>query len=209
MANPWEGDYSAKSGVVTDNQNSALALSYFVAQDDSLSFYRKVSSEDDYDFLRFSIDDEEFGKWSGEEGWLRFSYPVEKGAHIFKWDYTKDYSLSNGNDCGWVDYIQLPAFADPVGVPSPATGQLSMALYPNPTLQSICIDYTITENSSIEISIFAANGQPLNIFTRQVVNPGQYQFIYNLDGLAAGTYYCVLTSHSGRIIRPFILMDKH
>jgi hypothetical protein len=57
--NTFEGNFSARSGTITDNQNSELNLSYYVAQDDSLSFYRKVSSENDYDFLHFLIDNEE------------------------------------------------------------------------------------------------------------------------------------------------------
>ena len=30
------------------------------------------------------------------------------GTHTFKWSYKKDYSMSSGSDCAWIDDIQFP-----------------------------------------------------------------------------------------------------
>ena len=107
--NPYEGTYCAKSGNIGDQQESELILTMDVLADDEISFFRKVSSEPSYDYLRFYIDGVQKDEWAGEEGWDEVSYPVTEGSHTFKWAYEKDYSVSNGDDCAWVDYIVFPA----------------------------------------------------------------------------------------------------
>ncbi|MCK4677929.1 MAG: T9SS type A sorting domain-containing protein, partial [Bacteroidales bacterium] len=106
--NPYEGTYCAKSGNISDQQNSELSLTYDVMADDTISFFYKVSSEASYDYLQFYIDNNMMGQWAGEVGWERAAYPVTAGPHIFTWVYDKDYSVSNGQDCGWIDFISFP-----------------------------------------------------------------------------------------------------
>ena len=106
---PYEGTYSAKSGTISDSQMSLMYVEMDIIADDNISFYRKVSSESNYDFLKFYIDGVQQGEWSGEEAWAEESYAVSAGTHTFKWEYTKDMSVSNGSDCAWVDYIVFPA----------------------------------------------------------------------------------------------------
>lgn len=105
----FEGAFSAKSGAIVDNQNSILSIDYEVSSDDTLSFYRKVSSESGYDFMRFYIDNVKLGEWSGVQDWERFAYVVAAGPHTFKWEYSKDVSVAEGSDAAYVDYINFPA----------------------------------------------------------------------------------------------------
>jgi len=102
------GTYSAKSGFIIDQQSTDLILTTDILANGEVSFYRKVSSENGYDKLYFYIDNQEKGNWSGEQAWGQVSYPVTAGTHTFKWTYQKDYSVSNGGDCAWVDDIQFP-----------------------------------------------------------------------------------------------------
>jgi len=104
----WEGNYSAKSQDIDDGESVELILDYEVMVDDSISFYRKVSSEGNYDHLEFYIDDEKIAEWSGEKDWAKVAYPVSAGEHTFKWMYDKDSYQTDGEDCAWVDYIVLP-----------------------------------------------------------------------------------------------------
>lgn len=107
---PYQGIFDAKSGPIGDNQTSELYIKYEVMTNDTISFYKKVSSEPDYDFLEFYIDNTLKNKWSGtSQGWKKVSYPVTPGIHKFRWVYKKDYSGIGGSDCAWVDYIILPA----------------------------------------------------------------------------------------------------
>lgn len=106
---PYQGLFDAKSGTIGDNQTSELYIQYNVMSNDTISFYKKVSSEADYDFLEFFIDNTMKDKWSGtSEGWKKISYAVTPGVHTFKWVYKKDYASSGGSDCVWVDNIYLP-----------------------------------------------------------------------------------------------------
>jgi subtilisin family serine protease len=105
----YAGSFSARSGAITHNQRSDLILQYEVMADDSIAFYRRVSSEDRYDWLEFFIDGERVGRWSGNRGWQRLAFPVEAGLRTFSWVYIKDMSTSSGQDCAWIDHIELPA----------------------------------------------------------------------------------------------------
>jgi len=104
----WEGSYSAHTRPIANNQNVSLNLSYNVMYDDSISFYRKVSSEMLHDALSFYIDNLKVGQWSGNQNWKRMVYPVTAGPHTFRWDYTKDGAGSGGQDAAWVDFIVFP-----------------------------------------------------------------------------------------------------
>ncbi len=104
----YEGNYCGKSGAIGHSQSSVISLQYDVTDADTISFYYKVSSEATYDFLRFYIDSNMQSEWSGEVGWAFARYPVSAGTHTFKWEYEKDYSVSNGSDCGWIDLIDFP-----------------------------------------------------------------------------------------------------
>ena len=115
-AQPWtadnvvkfEGQYSAKSGAITHGQTSGLTLVYNVMFDDSISFYRKISTEPFNDKLKFYIDGALIAQWAGSSDWRRYAYPVLAGPHTFKWSYEKDASGSSGQDAVWVDFIVFP-----------------------------------------------------------------------------------------------------
>ncbi len=104
----WEGEYSAKSGAIGDNQSSQLVIHYNVMLDDSISFRLKVSSQPLGDFLRFYIDDLMVGMWSGNIDWRRAVYPVLAGEHTFRWVYEKNASGVQNQDAAWVDFIVFP-----------------------------------------------------------------------------------------------------
>lgn len=105
---PYEGYYQAKSGAIGDDQSSEFKITYTVMEQDTIKFYRKVSSEDSFDKLIFKIDNVVKDTWSGSKSWAQVAYPVTTGTHTFKWIYEKDYSGTSGSDCAWIDYIELP-----------------------------------------------------------------------------------------------------
>ena len=106
---PYEGLYCVRSGSIGSNGTTTLILSHEAGSNDSISFYYKVSSESGYDKLHFYIDNQEKENWSGSIGWTKAAYPVSEGRHSYRWTYTKDGSVNNGSDCGWIDLIGLPA----------------------------------------------------------------------------------------------------
>jgi len=112
-AGPYEGSYSARSGDINDNQDSELQVTLDVVAASDISFWYKVSSESNYDYLHFYVDGVEVDSWCGEVGWSQLTHPVTAGTHTFKWSFIKDYSVSNGSDCGWIDYIEFPTLSAP------------------------------------------------------------------------------------------------
>jgi len=108
----YEGSYAAKSGAIDDESTTELKLTIEVANNDTISFWTKVSTESGYDYLQFYIDNDLQDQWAGEVNWTLFSYPVEAGEHTFSWVYEKDYSVANGQDAAWIDFVELPAMID-------------------------------------------------------------------------------------------------
>jgi Peptidase family C25, C terminal ig-like domain./Peptidase family C25./Propeptide_C25. len=105
---PYAGTYCLKSGDISDGNSTNLTLTIEVLADGEISFFKRVSSETNYDKLHFYIDDQEVGVWSGSIEWGQESYPITAGNHTLIWSYTKDSSVSNGSDCAWLDNIQFP-----------------------------------------------------------------------------------------------------
>ena len=101
------GNYSAQAGSIGDDETSALSIRLDCIFGD-VSFYYKVSSERDCDFLKFYIDGARQDKWSGEKDWIQVSFPVEEGTRTFEWIYSKDSSISGGSDTAWIDDIVFP-----------------------------------------------------------------------------------------------------
>jgi hypothetical protein len=102
----YEGSYCGQSGTISDNEQSVLEVSVNTGIG-SVSFYCKVSSEADEDYLRFYIDDELQDTWSGEQDWSLQEYAITSGPRTLKWSYEKDASMSAGSDCGWIDNITI------------------------------------------------------------------------------------------------------
>jgi alpha-tubulin suppressor-like RCC1 family protein len=78
-----------------------------------ISFTLKTSTEDQYDVLTLFVDDVEIARYSGEQNWAFYRYPITAGQHSISWTYTKDSADSAGVDSVWIDSIVLPINTDP------------------------------------------------------------------------------------------------
>ncbi|OGT38612.1 MAG: hypothetical protein A3K00_05860 [Gallionellales bacterium RIFOXYD2_FULL_52_7] len=105
------GVFSLKSGVITHLQNSGIQFTGTgtvpLGAVGNVTFARRVSSEANFDFLRFYIDGVQVASWSGLLSWQTVTYPVAAGTHTFKWSYTKDGSVNAGSDAAWIDAVVL------------------------------------------------------------------------------------------------------
>ncbi|MGI6479507.1 MAG: C25 family cysteine peptidase [Salinivirgaceae bacterium] len=109
--NAYEGNACMTSGTTANSQTKEITLNHKVSKRDMISFYRKVSSETNYDKLTFSINNVVKETWSGELDWAYVEFPVNVGDSLFTWKYTKDGSAASGQDKAWIDYIVLPSSA--------------------------------------------------------------------------------------------------
>lgn len=97
------GSDAAQSHDIENYQSAFLQTS--IQGPRTVTFYWKVSSEENYDFLQFYVDDVKQDEISGNIDWQQKSFLIESGTHTFKWVYVKDHVISSGSDCGWVDNI--------------------------------------------------------------------------------------------------------
>ena len=103
---PISGTYSAQSGDISDGQSTNLEFVGIMA-DGAISFSYNVSSESNYDFLKFYIDGIQIAQWSGSQSG-NFTTPISLGQHTLMWKYVKDGSVSVGLDAAWIDDVVIP-----------------------------------------------------------------------------------------------------
>lgn len=102
-----EAGQSARSGSITHNQTTGMKIGIQVVEPGTISFDRKVSSENNFDYLRFYVDGQRIARWSGERDWERMTYDIDPGFREIEFRYTKDGSVSHGQDCAWIDNILI------------------------------------------------------------------------------------------------------
>jgi subtilisin-like proprotein convertase family protein len=100
-----DGVDAARSGGL-DNESESI-MSTEVTGPCKINFYWGISSEEDYDFLLFYIDDVEQAAISGDIGWTAQSYIITEGTHTIKWIYRKDQFTRAGLDSGFVDQFVI------------------------------------------------------------------------------------------------------
>ena len=103
----YDGTISARSGAIGNNAITTLLIKTYYDYDDSVKFMYKVSSELNFDFFSFRINDKEVLKKSGDTDWLKFAAAVKAGYNKFEWIYKKDGSTTSGTDCAWIDMIDF------------------------------------------------------------------------------------------------------
>ena len=135
--NAYEGNFAAQSAQIGNNRSSSLTITNTCNNSDSISFYLKVSSEEDYDFLNFYIDNQLQNKWSGQVNWTRAAFFVPAGQHTFKWEYKKDTYMTSGQDKAWIDLIQFPINNGPTAMEDHDISDI--LVMPNPTTDVVRI----------------------------------------------------------------------
>jgi hypothetical protein len=180
--NVYEGTNSSKSGAgLPDSEVSHLDINVDVTAPGDISFYKFVSSEENYDYLQFYIDGNKQGEWSGlDNAWSFVSFPVAVGNHDFGWEYDKDNWGNDGQDCAWLDYIVFPPI-DLGQTTNINEENFSFELFPNPTMGSFSL--TFNDDISHKIEIFDTNGKLIYLMDNQLTNTA-----IDLKNYSAGTY---------------------
>ncbi|RLD76782.1 MAG: hypothetical protein DRJ15_14755, partial [Bacteroidetes bacterium] len=205
---PYEGIYCARSGDINDNQESELFLYTEVLADGDMSFYRKLSSEAEWDFLRFYIDYTLMGEWSGELDWEMVSYPVTQDFHTFRWVYEKDSYTSSGEDCAWVDFIVFPPVDIATGIihHNNDEGDFTINISPNPARSNLNIAYTLGSSTEVEIVIYDLLGHKImNVMTNAQHQEGEYNLQLDVSGIRSGIYLCRISTLEGMLSMKLII----
>ncbi len=191
--NVYEGNYSARSGVIgngtwNNNTISDLSITIVTLSSDTLSFFKRVSSEEDYDFLQFFVDNNKLEQWSGEVPWSRSAYYITSGTHNLIWRYTKDYSLYAGLDAAFVDFIVFPPIDLHTIKEELNTDVYQIYVYPNPTTDYINIVINSADRTNSQILLYDKVGKKVFSSTLQLIE-GKNNFIVPLGLLEDGIYF--------------------
>ncbi len=206
--NPYEGTYCAQSGDIADGQESELFLYIDVLAEGDLTFYRKVSSEAEWDFLRFYIDNTMLGEWSGELNWEKVSFPITQGLHTFHWVYEKDDYLSSGGDCAWIDFIVFPPvdIATGIGQHTQTTDGIELNLRPNPAGSTLHIDYSLANSTDVNILIYDLLGhEVMQVLDQHLQQEGMHTQMIDISGIKAGIYLCRIQTSEGTLSKKLII----
>lgn len=104
-----DGLHAAQSGPVGSGTASSMRM--WVTGPITVSFWWKVSSETNHDFLTFSAGGVILTNISGETGWRQCTLATPPGNQILQWTYSKDGNLSAGQDSAWVDQLVITPIA--------------------------------------------------------------------------------------------------
>ncbi len=200
----YTGDYCARSGRITHNQSSSLSVTMNVSSSCNISFYKKLACERDannhnYDYLAFYIDGEEQTRWDGDVAWSQSVYPINSGQRTIKWSYVKDYSVSYGSDCAWLDDIILPISYDiPFGIGNSVSDINILNSYPNPFGYETCFEFNLNSNTLVSLNIYDITGKIVKtFFNNALFEQGKHLVIWDASDnngniLSKGVYFAHL-----------------
>ena len=100
--------YAVTLGPVSNNGIAYLETVW--TNSGTITFSWEVSSEEEYDWLSFSVDNTTVAQISGENRAVVTQQVVGAGAHVLRWTYQKDGSDQSGDDCGSIaNIVWVPA----------------------------------------------------------------------------------------------------
>ncbi len=142
------GTYCIKSSIEGQNsQTSSIEMEVIFDRAGSISFYCWASCESatsNWDYGMFYIDGTQQGSnFLHVTDWVYQTYDVAAGTHVFKWTYRKDGSSAGGDDCFYVDDINIDGFYIPT-CPKPTNVAVN-----NPTAHGATVSWIGTSDSYI------------------------------------------------------------
>lgn len=100
-----DGIDALKSGPIGDNQRCTFSASF--TGPGLLSYWRKLATEEEYDFLRVRVDGVVVQQASGNIDWELQSINLTPGIHEVSWSYEKNIRFTFPDDAVWIDQIRL------------------------------------------------------------------------------------------------------
>jgi hypothetical protein len=98
-----DGQLAAQSGAIWHSQTNWLQAT--VSGMTNVSFWWKVSSELNADYLEFYVNGVLAGQISGEVNWQNAYVQLPAGTSVLTWQYRKNDTGTAGSNCGWLDQV--------------------------------------------------------------------------------------------------------
>lgn len=105
----WYAEESSSAFVnndIGDNGSTTLTMTVILTKDSVLEYGLAVSSESNYDWATFSVDDNQVWRQSGSQT-VESSYQLSAGTHTLTFTYSKDGSSSFGSDQMKINYLRI------------------------------------------------------------------------------------------------------
>jgi parallel beta-helix repeat protein len=153
-----DGIDAAQSGAVTNGQSSWMETAFHGPG--SVSFWWKVSSRTNRNFLKIYVGTNEAARLHGEIDWQYRIIPLPEGEQMVRWSYDRTLAPLDGNqDRGWVDEVTF-AGGPPLGIAAfslnSATysvtenaGELRITVLKNPENGTGTVSYATADGSAL------------------------------------------------------------
>lgn len=161
-----DGVAAARSVPLPDGQQTAFRAS--VTGPGTLTFWWKVSCQPDADYLSFRYGTTELSRLTGEVNWRQETVYLPAGTQALQWTYTKDASVSGGDDSGWVDEVSYVSGATPPYIITHPYSQSSLGGSP--------VSFKVVASGTPELS---------------------YQWLFNGSDITGATSSTLLLPHPG------------
>ncbi|MDY0017817.1 MAG: peptidylprolyl isomerase [Candidatus Delongbacteria bacterium] len=190
VTDPAEGIYCLQSDVIEHSQSAEIFIDTVYDSDGEVSFWYKVSSQEDYDYMEFWIDRIKKMVVSGETPWREITFPVPAGNRTLKWKYKKNVSGIFGEDCARLDRIVLGG-----GLPVSIESQITPAEielyqnYPNPFNPDTEISFSLDRPQEVRLTVFNTSGQLVAELMNGKVEKGFHRIKFNASDLNSGIYF--------------------
>lgn len=92
---------------IDDRETSWIRITITMPKNGYIRFWWSVSSENGFDYLRFYDNGRQKAVISGYVNWKVKEFTLSSGSHTIEFKYTKDGSVTIGQDKGWVDQVYV------------------------------------------------------------------------------------------------------
>jgi alpha-tubulin suppressor-like RCC1 family protein len=189
-----DGVDAARSGGIGALQETIMQATVIITNAFShYSFWWKVSSELDFDFLEFRLNGIVQTSISGEVDWQQVNIPASVGTNVLQWRYSKDFSFDAGQDAGWVDQFA-------VAIDAPV-----ILVQPQPAVQ------TINLGTNVSLTVTASGAPQMKFQWRQngnlVGGNSSTLALNNVSRAQSGTYFVTVTNAGGSVISSNVVVQ--
>ena len=166
----FDGEDAGQADNIGDNQSAGFSIQ--VTGPDTLQYRYRVSSEQSYDFLTVRLDGSQRLSVSGNVNWQTDTIEIPSGNHTVSFVYSKDGSVSSGQDTAWIDTVSLESANGSPAITSP-----------NRLIVDAGGPITYVIDSVVDDANFAVIGLPAGLtfdgedtITGSLETPGDYTF---------------------------------
>lgn len=99
------GSSSLRSGAIGDSARSEFKASF--TGPGTLRYWRRLSTEEGFDFLRVRVNGTLVHDVSGLRGWESATLALPAGTNIVSWNYEKNERFTFLDDAVWIDDVRL------------------------------------------------------------------------------------------------------